>query len=93
MVWALAGLVLSAAAGAFALRASRRTDAFYAREVYGMGPRSHRRFAALCGAFAGLFVLGTAWPLVPPVPVFALFALALILYGSSFLRGYADEDS
>jgi hypothetical protein len=92
MIWTLTGLVLSVAATIFALRLSGRDDAF-ATGVYGMSARSHRRFALLCLFFAGTFVLAAAWPLIPVIPVFGLFVFALILYGTSFLRGYADEDS
>ncbi|MDQ6930793.1 MAG: hypothetical protein M3126_09040 [Candidatus Eremiobacteraeota bacterium] len=93
MLWALSGLVLSVLTGAMAMRAAGRGDASHASEVYGMTPASHRRFAAACAFFAAIFALAAAWPLIPAVAVFGAFVLALILYGSSFLRGYADEDA
>ena len=93
MVWAVAGIVLSVLVCAAAAYAGRARNDFYSQEMYGMSARSHRRFAFLCLAFAAIFGLAAAWPLVPALPIFAVFALAVILYGTSFLRGYADEDS
>lgn len=93
MLWALAGVAASILTGTLALRAGRTQRDYHSAESYGMSPHSHRRFAALCLAFAAAFGLAAAWPLVPVLPVYAAFVLAVILYGTSFLRGYADEDS
>lgn len=91
MLWALLGLILSAVGCAIAVRAAGRGGNSYASEVYGMNPQSHRRFAVACAVFAALFALAAIWPRIPAVPVLAVFVLILILYASSFLRGYADE--
>ncbi len=92
MTWSLIGL---AAALIIATIAQRTAGAehFYSGDVYGMTARSHRRFAVLCLCFAAGFGLTAAWPLLPSVVVWSLFILAALLYGSSFLRGYADHDS
>jgi len=92
MTWSLAGLAAALILGVIAWRATG-SGAFYSSEVYGMTARSHRRFSALCLGFALAFGLTAAWPLVSPFVVWSLFLLAALLYGSSFLRGYADHDS
>jgi hypothetical protein len=87
-IGALAALIL----GIVSWRATG-AQSFYASEVYGMTPRSHRLFALLCLVFACAFGLTAAWRLLPAAVVWALFLIAALLYGTSFLRGYADDDS
>lgn len=88
----LLGALAALALGAAAWR-GKDVKGFYSSEVYGMTARSHRRFAVLCLGFAGGFGLTAAWPLFPAAVVWALFLTAALLYGTSFLRGYADDDS
>lgn len=92
MTWSLVGLAAALIIAAISWRAGG-SNAFYSTEVYGMTARSHRRFTALCLCFAAAFGLTAAWPLLPSLAVWSLFILAALLYGSSFLRGYADHDS
>ncbi len=88
VIGALAALALGTAAWR-----AKSAKGFYPSEVYGMTARSHRRFAALCLGFAAAFVLTAAWPLFPAPIVSTLFIISALLYGTSFLRGYADDES
>lgn len=93
IVYALAGLALSVTGGLIALNRSRARAArsFYAVDVYHMTVRSHRRFALLSGVFAVGFFAALRWPVLD-VPLLAVYVLALVLYASSFARGYSGED-
>jgi hypothetical protein len=53
--------------------------------------RSHRRFAALSAGFAAGFLAGLRWPVVV-TPLLAVYTLLLVLYASSFARGFSDQD-
>jgi hypothetical protein len=90
-VYTVVGLALSLGGCAIALWRSRGPHSFYAADVYHMTRRSHRRFAALSAAFAAGFALALRWPAVN-APLLAVYVLLLILYASSFARGFTDED-
>jgi hypothetical protein len=90
-LYAVLGLTLSLAGAGLALWRSRGPRSFYAADVYHMTRRSHRRFAALSAAFAAGFLLALRWPVVN-IPLLAVYTLLLILYASSFARGFSGED-
>jgi len=92
-MWALIGLgsaLLGAALAVWRLKA--RTASFYEHEVYGMTRVSHLRFAQISSAFAVLFALCVFIPKLPAVAVLAAYAVLLILYAATFVRGAAGED-
>jgi hypothetical protein len=89
--YAALGLGLSLGGAALALTRARGRRSFYASDVYHMTARSHRRFAALSATFAAAFALGLRWPLFV-IPLLAAYTLVLILYLSSFARGFSGED-
>ncbi len=89
--YALLGIVLCLGGGAFALRRARAERTFYAGAVYHMTAKSHRWFAALSGAFLAAFGLALRWPVLV-IPLLAVYTLLLILYASSFARGFSGED-
>jgi hypothetical protein len=90
-LYAILGLTLSLGGCAAALWRSRAPRSFYAADVYHMTRRSHRRFAALSVAFAAGFGLALRWPNAM-LPLLAVYTLALILYASSFARGFSDDE-
>jgi hypothetical protein len=93
MVWSITGFVLSLVLMTFALRRSRAPGGFYDRDVYGMTPATHRRvaYAAACFALAFAATLSVrglpagAW-------LFGTFVLGAVLYLTSFLRGFTEDD-
>lgn len=89
--YAGAGLAFLLAAGAWA-RSLRPGSNYYETSVYAMGPGEHRRYAVLGAAFAALFLASVWVPLIPAVPLLAIFTVIAILYGSTFLRGASGED-
>ena len=91
VVYALAGLALSLGGCALGLWRSRGPRSFYAADVYQMTRRSHRRFAAVSAAFGAGFLLALRWPAMN-LPLLAAYTLLLILYLSSFARGFSSED-
>jgi hypothetical protein len=92
VTWNAVGLALSLAVGVLAwLRAGAR-GGHYDAGVYAMTPAVHRRYALVSAAFA-LYFAG-AWLLhgnVEGVAGLTVYALVVIIYGTSFLRG-AEED-
>ncbi len=90
-LYALGGLLISLAGGVIALVRARGSRSFYAAEVYHMTRRSHRRFAAASAAFGAGFLAALRWPIIT-TPLLAVYALLLILYLSSFARGFSGED-
>ena len=92
-VWAWTGAALAVLAAFVALvraRATRRT--VYESEIYGLGARSHARFALVSAAFAVVFLLAAFVPAIPPVPILALYSVVLILYAASFARGATEAE-
>jgi hypothetical protein len=90
-VYAILGLALSLGGGTLALWRARAPRSFYAADVYHMTRRSHRRFAALSAAFAAGFAASLRWPVIN-LPLLAAYTLLLVLYSSSFARGFSGED-
>ena len=72
---------------------SARPLGFYDAAVYAMTSRSHRRFAAVSLAFASFFAVAL-WLRRDAAGLggFALYAIAAVWYGASFLRGASDDD-
>jgi hypothetical protein len=90
MMYAVLGLVLCAAGGSLALTRVRAPRSFYAADVYHMTRRSHRRFAAVSAAFAAGFLIALRWSILD-LPLLAVYTLLLVLYASSFARGFSGE--
>jgi hypothetical protein len=90
-VYAVLGLALSLGGGALAFWRGRAPRSFYAADVYHMTRRSHRRFAALSAAFGAGFLVSLRWPVLN-LPLLAVYTLLLVLYASSFARGFSGED-
>lgn len=90
-LYALAGLLASLAGTALALARARGGRSFYAADVYHMTQRSHRRFAAASAVFGAGFLIALRWAMLT-IPLLAVYALLLILYLSSFARGFSGED-
>ncbi|MHB1549904.1 MAG: hypothetical protein ACYDG0_10180 [Vulcanimicrobiaceae bacterium] len=92
-MWSYAGLLCALGTGAVAwLRSRTANGTFYERDVYGMTPRSHRRYAYASAIFALYFIASAFRPSLPAVPALAVFAVVAILYASSFVRGATGED-
>jgi hypothetical protein len=91
VVYTLLGLGLSIAGGVLALTRGRAPRSFYATDVYHMTMRSHRRFALLSAAFASGFLMALFWPVLA-IPLLAVYTLLLVIYASSFARGFSGED-
>ena len=89
-MWSAIGAILAAVGAAAAFLRARRPAGVYDDE-YGMTARSHRRFGWLSVAFAVLFGLTALVPAIPPVPIAAVYMLLLILYATSFARGFSDH--
>lgn len=88
----MAGIALAALGGAVALiRAAAGAAAGYDAQGYGMTPRSHRRFALLSGAFVVAFLVAARVPALPAIPLLGAYVLALVLYASSFARGFSGD--
>jgi hypothetical protein len=91
-MWAALGLALSVFTAIFALqRAKRVRSNYYAAEVYGMTAAVHRRYAVISLIFGAAFVAAFFAPIIPTVPLLAVYALVAIFYFSSFARGFSDE--
>ena len=92
MAWAVTGLFASLALGTFAYLRSRVPGGFYDAEVYGMTRETHLRYAAMCAAFAAIFL--AAWVLRIHIEVVSLaaFVLVAVFYLTSFLRGAHEDD-
>ncbi|HTU83753.1 MAG TPA: hypothetical protein VMF61_16615 [Candidatus Acidoferrales bacterium] len=91
-MWNLAGLTLCLAVSAIAFVRSRAQGGFYDAEVYAMTPAAHRRYAWVSLAFGLFFAI--AWLRdfsTAGVYALAVYALIVIVYATSFLRG-AHED-
>ncbi|GAC1590479.1 MAG: hypothetical protein NVS3B28_17490 [Candidatus Velthaea sp.] len=89
-MYAAIGFILAIGGAAFAAQRARGVS-FYAAQVYHMTDRSHRTFTGVSVAFAGGFVIASRLPVLA-VPLLAVYVLLLILYASSFARGYSGED-
>lgn len=92
-MWNIGGLALALFIGGIALLRSRTRGGYYDADVYGMVPGTHRRYAAISLAFALLFAI--AWfrgARTAGYVALAIYAVIALLYLTSFLRGYADND-
>jgi len=93
ILWSLLGCILSIALAGAAWLRSRSPGGYYDRSVYGMTHAIHRRYAiaalGLAALFAGIAVSKSGAILMP---AFAAFALLAVFYGTSFLRGFTDDD-
>lgn len=91
-MWSVVGLILALAFAAFAWWRSRAAG-FYDGEVYGMTARVHQRYALVALALAVLFAaIHFTHSTAILIPCFAAFALLAVFYGTSFLRGFSDDD-
>ncbi|HZZ00951.1 MAG TPA: hypothetical protein VFE36_15425 [Candidatus Baltobacteraceae bacterium] len=92
-MWNVVGIALALCIAGLALFRSRARGGHYDAEVYGMEPSTHRRYAAISLAFALFFAvsfaLGTELASLVALSMYAVIAL---LYLTSFIRGYADND-
>jgi hypothetical protein len=92
-MWAAIGLALSAFTAIFAFyRAEFVRANYYAAEVYGMTAAIHRRYALTSLGFAAAFCASFVAPVIPTVPLLAVYTLVAIFYFSSFARGFSDEE-
>ncbi len=84
------GTLAALALAVTAFMLSRRTAGHpYAEEIYAMTPQKHRRYAMLGILFA--LALAAAHALhLPTVPLVAVLTLVIVLYATSFLRGFSD---
>lgn len=71
------------------MRASKN---YYAGDVYGMTPLTHRRYAAAGLLFVAIFVAALFVRSIPVVPLLAALTVLAIFYFSSFVRGFSDEE-
>jgi hypothetical protein len=91
-MWAWIGAVAAVAGTLLGARNARsRTANPYAAEEYGMGRRSHARFALASAAFAVAFAVAGASVRAAVIPLLAVYVLLLILYLTSFARGFSDQ--
>lgn len=91
-VWHLVGLVLASLMALVAVVNARRNGTnYYEAEIYGMTPRTHLIAALVSACFAGAFAAAPRWHL-PTIALLAVFTLLAILYGTSFLRGFSEQD-
>jgi hypothetical protein len=92
-VWNVVGLGVSLAVATIAWRRSRGRGGFYDREVYGMTPATHRRYALVSLAFGAFFAATIALRLESAgVAGLALYAVIAVFYAASFLQGAPDRD-
>lgn len=85
-------MALALGIGAAAWRCSRSPGGFYDREIYTMDSQAHKRYGLLSLAFAGYFATACAFRLeTAGIAGLALYALVVVFYAASFLRGSADE--
>jgi hypothetical protein len=89
VVWSAIGAILSAIGGIAALVRSRYPVRSGYEADYGMTPRSHLRFAWVSAGFLAAFLLTAFVHAIPAIPIVAVYVLLLILYATSFARGFA----
>ncbi|HEV2262169.1 MAG TPA: hypothetical protein VGR69_07795 [Candidatus Rubrimentiphilum sp.] len=91
MLWA--GFTLAIAVAALAFWRSRQAErTYYESEVYHMDTRAHARYAYAFVLLAAALGAAILWPVVPAIPIVAIFVLIAIFYGATFVRGAAGED-
>jgi hypothetical protein len=93
MIYNVAGVALALGLALIAWRLSRSGGGFYDRDVYGMDPSTHRRYATAGLAFAAYFAAAyAARSSAAGIAGLALYALIAVLYAASFLQGAHDRD-
>ncbi len=95
MLWGWIGFVISLGTALLAFGRSRAPGGFYDADVYGMTPRSHRRYAAIALAFTLAFT-ATLVVVRNASLVFWLLASAVLFdlfYLTSYLRGAHEDDA
>lgn len=88
--WIAAAAALALAIFAYA-RSRLPAANYYAEDVYGMTPRTHRRFAAAGLLFAAILAASHRFPALA-YPALGGFALTAVLYLTSFARGFSDVE-
>jgi hypothetical protein len=73
-------------------RAAATGGAYYAREVYGMTPQTHRRVRAAALIVAACCFIGMFRSPIPTAPFVAIETVGAILYLASFARGASEEE-
>ena len=92
-MWNAAGLTLAFLSSMLAWRRSFAPGGFYDRDVYGLEPSDHRRYAAIFLAFALFFAAALAIRATTAGLIgLALYALVALFYVTSFLRGAAEDE-
>lgn len=92
-MWNVVGIALALSIAAIALTRSRVRGGYYDSQVYGMVPGTHRRYAAISLAFALFFSGSYAFRAeAAGLVALAIYAVIALLYLTSFIRGYADND-
>jgi len=92
-MWAIVGIVLCMLVLAVAVWKSKHGGgSYYERQIYGMSARTHRVYGGLSAVFALLFASALLSARLPVIPLLAAYALLFILYFSSFVRGFSDEE-
>ena len=94
MTWPIAGALASLLLAAVAYQRSRAPGGFYDRDVYGMTPVAHRRYAVLGAAFALAYLSLAGWAPQSAATIWlsAAFVLVAVFYLTSFLRGASGDD-
>jgi len=92
-VYGTFGAVIAIIGAALAYRNARGSfRSYYATHVYNVTRRGHMRFVWASVSCALLFLIDRLFFNVIAIPLLALYAVAAILYGSSFVRGATGED-
>lgn len=92
-MWSVAGLVLALALASIAWFRSRTRGGHYDAAVYAMTPAVHRRYALVSLAFATFFAVTLAMRASGAgLAGLTVYALVVLLYGASFLRGAEEDD-
>jgi hypothetical protein len=93
MIYAAIGMAGSGALATFSYLRSRRSGTSYYADAYGMTPATHRNYAVASAGFFALFLaLALARQSLLAAVALAPFALLALLYATSFLRGFSDQD-
>jgi hypothetical protein len=93
VIYTAVGIVLASIVALAAWRRSASRGGYYDREVYGMSPATHVRYAVISLAFAGFFIAAYVFALRSAgIAALALYALIAVFYLTSFLRGAAESD-
>ena len=92
-MWNVVGIALALSIAAIAIVRSRTRGGYYDSQLYGMVPETHRRYAIISLAFALFFGVSYAFRAeTAGLVALAIYAVIALLYLTSFIRGYADND-